>query len=582
MQDMQPDNMNPAAHTAADEANHDREGAMAKADLHKLASYSLKLFKKLDDEAQLEGWVQAKITKAADYIASVYHYLEYEMEFSDYGAKLDNNDMYSEDQKIAIKNKLMEAKSKIAELKKTQAEKMKAKDSKKVEEGALSGGERPCAECGGSGMVYEEPKAVPDHVKSKVEKYNRLTKATHAASKRLDRNNNGIPDNLEDKPVDEEFGGGDKEMKVGDKKKTRTGELTKTSTGVIHKNTSYADDGDAEDKSGKGKKSHAKAQSAAEKKEKAPAQKMSPKSAKTWGMKDSEKFDNRDKAVDETLGQGVYAEGKGKKPDANKDGIPDYAQDGEGAKDLGKGKGGAPKKGVNPFAKKDAKVDEGSTCNESPKGKNCPVHGMKECSMEESSKPSAGMTKKEKSETVKDAKAGKDIGKPGKSFDKVAKAAGGGEKGKKIAAAAMWKNKAKAMKESLQALMPAEQLREEDQAQAQAGLQALLDYAKQNDPQGLAQAVQQGGQAIENYFKQLANKIPATPAQGATAPTAAPTAAATAPATPDQQPTTQASESAETTRMREQLARLNQNENIIVKESNEVDQLRALTKRLLG
>jgi hypothetical protein len=93
----------------------------------------------------------------------------------------------------------------------------------------------------------------------------------------------------------------DKEMKVGDTKKTRTGELTKTSTGVIHKNTSYHDDGDeiaSNAKSGKGIKSHAKAQSAAEKKEKAPAQKMSPKSAKTWGMSNSEKFDNRDK-VDE-------------------------------------------------------------------------------------------------------------------------------------------------------------------------------------------------------------------------------------------------------------------------------------------
>ena len=577
MQDMQPDNMNQAPIGSHGES--DREGAMAKADLHKLASYSLKLFKKIDDDAQLEGWVQAKITKAADYIASVFHYLEYEMEFSDYGAKLDNNDMYTEDQKLAIKNKLMEAKSKIAELKKTQAEKMKAKDSKKVEEGVLSGGERPCAECGGSGMVYEEPKAIPDHVKSKVEKYNRLTKATHAAAKRLDRNNNGIPDNLEDKPVDEEFGGGDKEMKVGDKKKTRTGELTKTSTGVIHKNTSYADDGDAEDKSGKGKKSHAKAQSAAEKKEKAPAQKMSPKSAKTWGMKDSEKFDNRDKAVDENLGQGVYAEGKGKKPD-----FLDMDKDGNKKEPMKKA---VADKKKNPFAKKDSKVEEGSTCNESPKGESCPVHGMKECSMEESAKPSAGMTKKEKSATVKDAKAGKDIGKPGKSFDKVAKKAGGGEKGEKIAAAAMWKNKAKAMKESLQALMPEPQLNEEDQAQAQAGLQALLDYAKQNDPQGLAQAVQQGGQAVENYFKDLANKIPANPAaQGATAPTAAPTAApiaaATAPATPQPQTPNQVSESVETTRMREQLARLNQNENIIVKESNEVDQLRALTQRLLG
>jgi hypothetical protein len=55
-------------------------------------------------------------------------------------------------------------------------------------------------------------------------------------------------------------------------------------------------------------------------------------------------------------------------------------------------------------------------------------------------KPSAGLTKKEKSAVVTKAKAGKDIGHKGKGFDKVAKAAGGGEKGEKIAAAAMWKN----------------------------------------------------------------------------------------------------------------------------------------------
>jgi hypothetical protein len=107
----------------------------------------------------------------------------------------------------------------------------------------------------------------------------------------------------------------DKEMKVGDTKKTRTGELTKTSTGVVHKNTSYHDDGDeiaSNAKSGKGVKSHAKAQSAAEKKEKAPAQKFSPKGAKTWGMKDNEKFDNRDKEVDEGsyLGKKLTAEAK--------------------------------------------------------------------------------------------------------------------------------------------------------------------------------------------------------------------------------------------------------------------------------
>lgn len=55
-------------------------------------------------------------------------------------------------------------------------------------------------------------------------------------------------------------------------------------------------------------------------------------------------------------------------------------------------------------------------------------------------KPSAGLTAKQKTTVAKKASAGKDIGKKGKSFAKVAAAAGGGEKGKRIAAAAMWKN----------------------------------------------------------------------------------------------------------------------------------------------
>ena len=59
-------------------------------------------------------------------------------------------------------------------------------------------------------------------------------------------------------------------------------------------------------------------------------------------------------------------------------------------------------------------------------------------------KPSAGLSKEKKSEVVKKAKAGEDIGKKGKGFDKVAdKAAkeyGSKEAGKKVAAAAMWKN----------------------------------------------------------------------------------------------------------------------------------------------
>lgn len=101
----------------------DNEGAMVKADLYKLAQYSYKLFKKIEDNDQFESWVQAKVTKAADYIASVYHYLEYEMKFSEYGHQLDNSDVLSESQKRIMKDKLLEAKEKIKDLKKTQASK---------------------------------------------------------------------------------------------------------------------------------------------------------------------------------------------------------------------------------------------------------------------------------------------------------------------------------------------------------------------------------------------------------------------------------------------------------------------------
>lgn len=56
----------------------DHEGRMAKSDLLRLAKYSAKLFQMIDKDEQLDGWVQEKITLAADHIGNVYHYLEYE------------------------------------------------------------------------------------------------------------------------------------------------------------------------------------------------------------------------------------------------------------------------------------------------------------------------------------------------------------------------------------------------------------------------------------------------------------------------------------------------------------------------
>lgn len=61
---------------------------------------------------------------------------------------------------------------------------------------------------------------------------------------------------------------------------------------------------------------------------------------------------------------------------------------------------------------------------------------------EDKKKPSAGLTKKEKSAVVKKAKAGKDIGHEGKGFKEVEKKAkeSGAKDPKAVAATAMWKN----------------------------------------------------------------------------------------------------------------------------------------------
>ena len=58
----------------------DREGRMAKRQLSDIAEYAAELSQMLNDETQLEAWVQSKLTKAADYIKTVKHYVEYGME----------------------------------------------------------------------------------------------------------------------------------------------------------------------------------------------------------------------------------------------------------------------------------------------------------------------------------------------------------------------------------------------------------------------------------------------------------------------------------------------------------------------
>ena len=77
------------AENLADEASkveQDHEVQMARAQLYKIAKYSIKLhemLKNVSEQEGLEGWVQSKITKSADYIGAVYHNMDYEHKFAE-------------------------------------------------------------------------------------------------------------------------------------------------------------------------------------------------------------------------------------------------------------------------------------------------------------------------------------------------------------------------------------------------------------------------------------------------------------------------------------------------------------------
>ena len=68
----------------AGKVDKDHEIQMARSDLYKLAEYAIKLhdmLKLIPEEQGIEAWQQAKITKASDYISSVFHSLDYDQKF---------------------------------------------------------------------------------------------------------------------------------------------------------------------------------------------------------------------------------------------------------------------------------------------------------------------------------------------------------------------------------------------------------------------------------------------------------------------------------------------------------------------
>ena len=79
---------------------NDYEGRMAKQNLFNLHKYSKELFEMIHDYQEMESWVQEKIAKAADYIGSVKHYLEYEMEHPEDKNAFDSDEYYEHVQHI--------------------------------------------------------------------------------------------------------------------------------------------------------------------------------------------------------------------------------------------------------------------------------------------------------------------------------------------------------------------------------------------------------------------------------------------------------------------------------------------------
>ena len=66
---------------SAETMHKDHEVQMARSQLYNVAQYAIELhqmLKGISEMEGLEGWVQAKITKATDYLGAVKHHLEYQ------------------------------------------------------------------------------------------------------------------------------------------------------------------------------------------------------------------------------------------------------------------------------------------------------------------------------------------------------------------------------------------------------------------------------------------------------------------------------------------------------------------------
>ena len=394
----------------------DHEGSMARSELYRAAKYSMKLFQMIQDGQDLEGWVQAKITKSADYLDSVYHYMEYQVKFGDgsHASNIDDitgdaeqelpsdepvSDMDDEERKIDEMTTYEQKLASLLEGAVKEASGVRASDKKKgkveksekkqyfvkLEKDNKTRGVTTVADEGESqGEVSDRMKRdnpgwtvasirVKDEIDEAAEK---IAKADKAAKNKKEKDamiKEALTQVVEKavSKAQQKFMGMVHAAKKGEKPASK--EVAKAAKGMSKKSAedfaSTKHKGLPEKKAKKTDEGQvmsppdgATAPPPKGKDGKYPKVTSGPNKGKEWSEKTpgptNPNFKEEQDLV-KSIVKKVVAEKKagGKKPDANKDGIPDYAQDGKGAKDLGKDKGAAPKKGVNPFAKKDEKKE---------------------------------------------------------------------------------------------------------------------------------------------------------------------------------------------------------------------------------
>ena len=68
----------PQMHHMSMHKSDDHEADMGRRQMFKTANYAVDIYEMMDDNEDYPAWIQSKLTKIADYIGVVKHYLEYD------------------------------------------------------------------------------------------------------------------------------------------------------------------------------------------------------------------------------------------------------------------------------------------------------------------------------------------------------------------------------------------------------------------------------------------------------------------------------------------------------------------------